>query len=76
MSGDVFLSTRCAVVAGREVFAGALQDPEVFAPFATDHGAESLLYTPDRAYEHITGKEWDCATRYSYESYSNTDGAS
>ncbi|MFD5497842.1 DUF4240 domain-containing protein [Streptomyces sp. NPDC127091] len=76
LSGDAFLYTRCAVVAaGREVFEGVLQDPETFAPFATDLiWAESLLYTPDHAYERITGEEWDRNTRYSYESYSNTDG--
>lgn len=75
LSGDAFLYTRCAVVAGREVFEGVLQDPEAFALFATDLiWAESLLYTPDHAYERITGEEWDRNTRYSYESYSNTDG--
>ncbi|WP_331742985.1 hypothetical protein OG762_46830 (plasmid) [Streptomyces sp. NBC_01136] len=36
--------------------------------------AESLFYTPDHAYERITGEKWDRNTRYSYESYSNTAG--
>ncbi len=76
LSGDAFLYTRCAVVAaGREAFEDVLQDPRAFAPFATDLiWAESLLYTPDHAYERITGEEWDRRTRYSYESYSNTGG--
>ncbi|MFH8411185.1 DUF4240 domain-containing protein [Streptomyces sp. NPDC018019] len=76
LSGDVFLYARCAVVAaGREVFEGVLQDPGAFAPFAAGLiWAESLLYTPDHAYERVTGEEWDRNTRYSYESYSNTGG--
>ncbi len=76
LSGDAFLYTRCAVVAaGREVFEGVLQDPGACAPFAAGLvWAESLLYTPDHAYERVTGEEWDRDTRYSYESYSNTWG--
>ncbi|MFI6639052.1 DUF4240 domain-containing protein [Streptomyces sp. NPDC050504] len=74
LSGDAFLYMRCAVVAaGRETFEGALQDPGVFAAFAADFvWAESLLYTPDHAYERVTGEQWSRNTRYSYESYSNT----
>ncbi len=76
LSGDAFLYARAAVVAaGRTVFDSVLQDAATFAPYATNHiWAESLLYTPDRAYERITGEEWDRDTRYSYESYSNTEG--
>ncbi|WP_374772045.1 DUF4240 domain-containing protein [Streptomyces sp. NBC_01310] len=76
LGGDALLCTRAAVVAaGRSVFGSVLQDPTVFTPYATDLiWAESLLYTPDRAYRSITGKEWDRDTRYSYESCSNTEG--
>ncbi|MGW1086423.1 DUF4240 domain-containing protein [Streptomyces sp. NPDC002596] len=76
LSEDAFLYTRAAVVAaGRTVFDSVLQDPEAFAPYATNLiWAENLLYTPDRAYKLITGEEWDRDTRYSYESYSNTEG--
>ncbi|MFJ2240991.1 hypothetical protein [Streptomyces sp. NPDC087859] len=67
---------RAAVVAaGRTEFDSILQDPSVFTPYARDLiWAEPLLYTPDRAYQRITGKEWDRGTRYSYESCSNTEG--
>ncbi|WP_330242945.1 MULTISPECIES: DUF4240 domain-containing protein [unclassified Streptomyces] len=76
LSSDSFLCTRAAVVAaGREMYEIVLQDPAHFVPYATGlFWAESLLYAPDRAYEHITGEEWDRRTRYFYESYSNTAG--
>ncbi|MFE7184540.1 DUF4240 domain-containing protein [Streptomyces erythrochromogenes] len=76
LGGDAFLYTRAAVVAaGRTVFDGVLEDPRAFTSYATDLiWAESLLYVPDRAYRRITGQEWDRATRYSYESCSNTEG--
>ncbi|MFJ8982999.1 DUF4240 domain-containing protein [Streptomyces sp. NPDC102282] len=76
LSGDAFLYTRAAVVAaGRTAFDGVLQDPAAFTPYVIDLiWAEPLLYTPDRAYERITGEEWDRDTRYSYESCSNTEG--
>ncbi|MFE7597858.1 DUF4240 domain-containing protein [Streptomyces sp. NPDC057494] len=76
LSSDAFLYTRAAVVAaGRTVFDSVLQDPAAFASYATNLiWAESLLYTPDRAYERITGEPWDRGTRYSYESYSNAEG--
>ncbi|MEV7728818.1 DUF4240 domain-containing protein [Streptomyces sp. NPDC087917] len=76
LSDDAFLYTRAAVVAaGRDVFKSVLQDPAVFKQYATKLiWAESLLYTPDRAYKRITGEEWDRNTRYSYESCSNTEG--
>lgn len=76
LSDDAFLYTRAAVVAaGRVVFESVLQDPAVFEPYATKLiWAESLLYSPDRAYKRITGEEWDRNTRYSYESCSNTEG--
>ncbi|MFC9627534.1 hypothetical protein ACFTXM_48940 [Streptomyces sp. NPDC056930] len=68
--------TRAAIVsAGRTVFDSVLQDTAAFAPYTTDLiWAESLFYTPDRAYKRITGEEWDRDTRYSYESCSNTEG--
>lgn len=76
LSGDAFLYTRAAVVAaGRTVFDSVLQDAAAFVLYAINHiWAESLLYTSDRAYERITGEEWDRDTRSSYESYSNTEG--
>ncbi|MGW0886286.1 ISL3 family transposase [Streptomyces sp. NPDC002671] len=68
--------TRCGVVAaGRTAFESVMRDPADFVPYATGHiWAESLLYTPDHAYERITGEKWDRNTRYSHESYSNTAG--
>ncbi|MFE3790358.1 DUF4240 domain-containing protein [Streptomyces goshikiensis] len=76
LGGDAFLYTRAAVVAaGRTVFDSILEDPAAFTPYATDLiWAEPLLYTPDRAYTRISGKEWDRDTRYSYESCSNIEG--
>lgn len=76
LSGDQFLYTRAAVVAaGREEYESVLRDPERFVPYAEALvWAEALLYVPDEAYERLTGQEWDRATRYSYESYSNRDG--
>ncbi|WUD78373.1 DUF4240 domain-containing protein [Streptomyces sp. NBC_00510] len=76
LSGDAFLYTRAAVVAaGRGTYDRVLRDAAAFEPFATGNvWAESLLYVPDRAYEHLTGEEWGRRTRYSYESYSNTAG--
>ncbi|WP_330455636.1 DUF4240 domain-containing protein [Streptomyces sp. NBC_00820] len=76
LSDDAFLYTRAAVVAaGRTEFDNVLQDPAAFTPYAIDLiWAEPLLYAPDRAYERITGEEWDRDTRYSYESCANTEG--
>ncbi|WP_432189643.1 DUF4240 domain-containing protein [Streptomyces sp. Tue6028] len=76
LGGDAFLYTRAAVVAaGRTEFNRVLDDPAAFIPYASDLiWAESLLYTPDQAYKRITGEEWDRDTRYSYESFSNTEG--
>ncbi|MDV5142862.1 DUF4240 domain-containing protein [Streptomyces sp. SBC-4] len=75
LSSDQFLYTRAAVVAaGREEYESVLRDPQRFMPYANDLiWAEALLYVPDNAYKHLTGDEWDRRTRYSYESYSNTD---
>ncbi|MEV4004966.1 DUF4240 domain-containing protein [Actinomadura sp. NPDC049753] len=76
LSGDAFLYTRAAVVAdGRDAYDRVLGNPAKFVPYAAGLvWAESLLYVPDRAYEHITGEEWGRNTRYSYESYSNAAG--
>jgi hypothetical protein len=76
LSGDTFLYTRAAVVAaGREEYEGVLRNSARFASYADDLvWAEALLYVPDRAYEQITGEEWDRNTRCSYESFSNTVG--
>lgn len=76
LSGDQFLYTRAAVVAaGRREFESVLAAPDLFRPYATEFvWAEPLLYVPDEAYLILTGEEWDRATRYSYESYSNAEG--
>ncbi|QXE38717.1 DUF4240 domain-containing protein [Streptomyces sp. GMY02] len=76
LAGDAFLYTRAAVVAaGRDEYETVLRYPDRFVPYASHLvWAEALLYVPDKAYEHITGEEWDRSTRYSYESYSNTAG--
>ncbi|MFE2423675.1 DUF4240 domain-containing protein [Streptomyces hokutonensis] len=76
LSGDGFLYTRAAVVAaGRGTYEATLHDPRLFTPYVEDLiWAERLLYVPDEAYGRITGEEWDRSTRYSYESYSNTEG--
>ena len=76
LGADAFLYTRAAVVAaGRTEFDSVLKDPSAFTPYVLDLiWAEPLLYTPDRAYQRITGKEWDRETRYPYESCSNTEG--
>ncbi|WP_266289378.1 DUF4240 domain-containing protein [Kitasatospora sp. NBC_01287] len=75
-SGDAFLYTRAAVVAsGRAEYEAVLKDPALFSPYADDFiWAEPLLYVPDTAYEGLSGHEWDRDTRYSYESYSNSEG--
>lgn len=50
-------------------------DPARFEPYATGLvWAESLLYGPDAAYAHLTGRPWARDTRYSYESFSNAAG--
>ncbi|MFK0014893.1 DUF4240 domain-containing protein [Streptomyces sp. NPDC091027] len=75
-SSDVFLYTRCAVVAaGRTVWESVFSDADKFAPYTSaEHDGEWLLYVPDRAYELATGREWNRLTRYCFESYSNRDG--
>ncbi|MFJ4190867.1 DUF4240 domain-containing protein [Kitasatospora sp. NPDC089509] len=76
LSGDAFLYTRAAVVAaGRAEFEAVLGDPALFRRYARDLiWAEPLLYVPDRAYESLTGRDWDRSTRFSYESFSNSEG--
>lgn len=76
LSSDAFLCTRAAVVAaGRREYERVLADPARFQPYADGLvWAESLLYVPDKAYRRLTGEEWDRATRYCYESYSNAEG--
>ncbi len=75
-SSDVFLYTRCAVVAaGRTVWESVFFDVDKFASYtSTEYDGEWLLSTPDKAYELATGKEWDRTTRHCFESYSNRDG--
>ncbi|MFE7712128.1 DUF4240 domain-containing protein [Streptomyces sp. NPDC057486] len=75
-SADVFLYTRCAVVAaGQAVWESVFFDTDKFAPYtSTEYDGEWLLYVPDKAYELATGEEWDRSTRYCFESYSNRDG--
>lgn len=76
LGGDAFLYARAAVVAaGRTEFDSVLQHPSAFTSYAiAPIWAEPLLYTPDQAYKRITEEEWDRDTRYSYESFSNTEG--
>ncbi|WP_234323126.1 DUF4240 domain-containing protein [Streptomyces bikiniensis] len=75
-SSDVFLYTRCAVVAaGQTVWEGVFFDVDEFAPYtSTEYDGEWLLPAPDKAYELDTGKEWDRTARHCFESYSNRDG--
>ncbi|MFF0275151.1 DUF4240 domain-containing protein [Streptomyces sp. NPDC004330] len=75
-SSDVFLYTRCAVVAaGRTVWESVFSDVDAYAPYtSTEYDGEWLLSVPDRAYELATGTEWNRSTRYCAESYSNLDG--
>ncbi|MET9619386.1 DUF4240 domain-containing protein [Streptomyces sp. NPDC006464] len=75
-SSDVFLYTRCAVVAaGQAVWESVFFDVDKFAPYTSSEcDGEWLLYVPDKAYELATGREWNRLTRYSFESYSNKDG--
>ncbi|MGW5466151.1 hypothetical protein [Streptomyces sp. NPDC003996] len=50
-------------------------DPALFPRYAAGFDwAESFLYVPDRAYEHVTGEDWDRQTRYCHESYSHAAG--
>ncbi|MFF4247549.1 DUF4240 domain-containing protein [Streptomyces sp. NPDC001822] len=75
-SSDVFLYSRCAVVAaGQGVWESVFFDDDKFAPYtSSDCDGEWLLYVPDKAYELATGERWDRSTRYCFESYSNRDG--
>ncbi|MGW2204734.1 DUF4240 domain-containing protein [Streptomyces sp. NPDC001774] len=75
-SSDVFLYTRCAVVAaGQAVWESVFFDIDKFSPYtASECDGEWFLYVPDKAYELATGEEWDRSTRYCFESYSNRDG--
>jgi hypothetical protein len=75
-SADVFLYTRCAVVAaGRAVWESVFLDPAKFAPYtSSEYDGERFLYVPGMAYELATGEEWDRPTRYCVESFSNRDG--
>ncbi|WP_030688100.1 DUF4240 domain-containing protein [Streptomyces globisporus] len=75
-SADVFLYTRCAVVAsGQAVWESVFFDVDKFTPYtSTEYDGEWLLYVPDKAYELATGEEWHRPTRYCFESYSNRDG--
>ncbi|MET9727961.1 DUF4240 domain-containing protein [Streptomyces zaomyceticus] len=75
-SSDVFLYTRCAVVAaGQAVWESVFFDVDKFAPYtSSERDGEWLLYVPDKAYELATGKKWGRTTRYCSESYSNRDG--
>ncbi|OKJ56885.1 hypothetical protein AMK27_24600 [Streptomyces sp. CB02009] len=75
-SADVFLYTRCAVVAaGQAVWESVFFDVDKFAPYTSSEcDGEWLLYVPDKAYKLTTCKEWDHSTRYCFESYSNRDG--
>jgi hypothetical protein len=75
-SSDVFLYTRCAVVAaGQAVWESVFFDVGKFAPYTSSEcDGEWFLYVPDKAYELATGEKLDRVTRYCFESYSNRDG--
>ncbi|MEU7298042.1 DUF4240 domain-containing protein [Streptomyces exfoliatus] len=75
-SADVFLYSRCAVVAaGQTVWESVFSDADAFAPYTSSkRDGEWLLYVPDKAYELTTGEEWTHSTRYCVESYCNRDG--
>jgi hypothetical protein len=75
-SADVFLYSRCAVVAaGQTAWESSFFDVNKFAPYtSSEYDGERLLYVPDEAYELATGEEWNRSTRYSFESFSNRDG--
>jgi hypothetical protein len=49
-------------------------DHEADRPAALPAGCWRPVTQAAKAYEHITGEEWDRSTRYSYESYSNAAG--
>jgi hypothetical protein len=71
-SGDVFLYSRCAVVAaGRKVYEGMFfGDPARFSAFtAPALDGEWLLYVAQQAYEQVTGEEWDRVTRFTSDAY-------
>ncbi|WTX01058.1 DUF4240 domain-containing protein (plasmid) [Streptomycetaceae bacterium NBC_01309] len=75
-SADVFLYSRCAVVAaGRHAYDSVADHPLRFAPFtAPELDGEWLLYVAPRAHQQTTGRAWDQRTRFCFESYSNRDG--
>ncbi len=76
-SDDFFLYSRCAVVAaGREAYAEVFADPELYGRYTASDAmyAEPLLYVAARAYEQLTGADWEHATQYERESYSNSEG--
>ncbi len=72
VSADDFLYSRCVIVAnGKKFFEKALAKPN---EVPQEMEFESLLYVARAAYEKKTGKEYDHATKLSWESFSNEDG--
>jgi Protein of unknown function (DUF4240) len=71
-SVDLFLYTRCAVVAnGKDVFEQILADPNEFPGGAE---FEAIPYVAGTAYEKKTGKEYTHSPAVNFEIFSNKDG--
>ena len=72
LSVDVFLYTRCAVVAnGEEAFKAVLKDP---TQMPDDVDFEPLLYIASDAYALKTGKPFEYLPTFSIETYANKGG--
>lgn len=72
MGDDLFLYTRCAVVAaGRSTFSRVRADPTAIAGTWYAFDGEHLLTVAPTAYQRITKDEWDYDTTVSYETGSN-----
>lgn len=72
ISADDFLYTRCVVVAnGREYYAEVLNDP---SQMPREMEFEHLLYVAPDAYERKTGDDYDYASGWDFESFSNKEG--
>lgn len=71
-SVDVFLYTRCCVVAnGREYYEQVQHLPEMMPK---DLDFEPLLDVAANAYERKTKRDWNYVPPYNIETYSNLDG--
>ncbi|MGE6592912.1 DUF4240 domain-containing protein [Bacillus mycoides] len=71
-SSDVFLYSRCSVVAqGKAYYEECLKKPQ---NMPKDTSFEPLLFLADEAYTRRTGKEFEYMTGCNYESFSNVEG--